>query len=282
MLIHNQFGGNLRRPSSRTNFFFVDTIFAGSPRAGLATVPTLEQRQGRIGTPIRNPYTGALYADGVIPADQITPFARQVLADLPAPTTGAASNNYENLPRSKFYNDKGDLKIDHTFNPGMTAFVRLSQRKLNNFEAPTIPGLSGATATPSAGQPQAAAASLTTSRRPRSSNFASRLAHRGGQDPAGLGGRTCRTSTGSRGCPRTRASPAGSTREHRGYAGSAGSRATRSSRTVHRQPALQLLDARRPPQPQGRLRVSKVDTEIEDFTRVRVDGYSGQFSRPAG
>src|SRR4029450_7267787 len=52
-------------------------------------------------------------------------------------------NNYENLPRSKFYNDKGDLKIDHTVSSQMTAFIRLSERKLNNFEAPTLGGPSG-------------------------------------------------------------------------------------------------------------------------------------------
>src|SRR5205814_4499515 len=38
-----------------------------------------------------------------------------------------------------FYNDKGDLKIAHNFTEKTTAFVRLSQRKMNNFEAPTIP-----------------------------------------------------------------------------------------------------------------------------------------------
>jgi hypothetical protein len=47
------------------------------------------------------------------------------------------------LGNNRFYNDKGDAKIDHRFNDKFSAFVRVSHRKSNNFEAPTIPGLSG-------------------------------------------------------------------------------------------------------------------------------------------
>jgi hypothetical protein len=147
VLIQNQFGGTIGGPiiKDRT-FFFLD--YEGFRRITrslqFGTVPTAAQRAGQLGVAVRNPFTGTVYADGNIPANEITPFARQVLAALVAPTTNATatgfvSNNFENLPRSQFYNDKGDLKIDHNFSQKTTAFVRLSHRKLNNFEAPVIP-----------------------------------------------------------------------------------------------------------------------------------------------
>jgi hypothetical protein len=146
VLIQNQFGGAIGGPiiKDRT-FFFAD--YEGFRRITrslqFGTVPTAAQRAGQLGVPVRNPFTGVVYADGNIPASEITPFARQVLSQLVLPVTnqnavGFVSNNFENLPRSKFYNDKGDVKIDHNFGQATTAFVRVSHRKLNNFEAPVI------------------------------------------------------------------------------------------------------------------------------------------------
>ncbi|MGH9769095.1 MAG: carboxypeptidase regulatory-like domain-containing protein, partial [Blastocatellia bacterium] len=147
VLIQNQFGGTIGGPivKDKTFFFFDYEGFRRITRSlQFGTVPTAAQRAGQLGVPVRNPFTGVVYQDGNIPANEITPFARQVLAALVAPTTnqtatGFVSNNFENLPRSKFYNDKADLKLDHNFSSKTTAFVRLSHRKLNNFEAPTIP-----------------------------------------------------------------------------------------------------------------------------------------------
>ncbi len=147
VLIQNQFGGTIGGPivKDRT-FYFAD--YEGFRRItrslAFATVPTAAQRNGQLGIPVRNPFTGVVYQDGNIPASEITPFARRVLNDLALPTTNATasgfvSNNFEDLPRSKFYNDKGDVKIDHNFSDKTTAFVRVSHRKMNNFEAPTIP-----------------------------------------------------------------------------------------------------------------------------------------------
>jgi hypothetical protein len=146
VLIQNQFGGTIGGPiiKDRTFFFFDYEGFRRITRSlQFGTVPTAAQRAGQLGVPVRNPFTGVVYQDGNIPANEITPFARQVLAALVPPTTNATatgfvSNNYENLPRSKFYNDKADLKVDHNFSAKTTAFVRLSHRKLNNFEAPVI------------------------------------------------------------------------------------------------------------------------------------------------
>jgi Carboxypeptidase regulatory-like domain/TonB dependent receptor-like, beta-barrel/TonB-dependent Receptor Plug Domain len=291
VLIQNQFGGTFGGPIIKDKtFFFVD--YEGFRRITkelvFATVPTLEQRQGRIGTPIRNPYTGALYADGVIPADQITPFARQVLADLPAPTTGAASNNYENLPRSKFYNDKGDLKIDHTFNPGMTAFVRLSQRKLNNFEAPTIPGLSGGNSNAFVRVLNQQAAGGFTYNFTTTSLFEFRLGvsrTEAGKTPPGIGGPNMFDLYGIAGLPTDPSVTGGLNSQNiGGYAGLG----RQSSNPQFQNPFivnprfnLSTLAGRH--SLKAGYEYQKVDTEIEDFhPKYGVDGYSGQFSRPAG
>ncbi len=148
VLLQNQFGGTIGGPiiKDRT-FFFAD--YEGFRRITrtlqFGTVPTAAQRNGQLGTAVRNPFTGEVYADGNIPTNAITPFAQQVLSRLVLPTTNATatgfvSNNFEDLPRSQFYNDKGDVKIDHNFSPRTTAFVRISHRKVNNFEAPVLPG----------------------------------------------------------------------------------------------------------------------------------------------
>ncbi|MEP7336316.1 MAG: TonB-dependent receptor [Acidobacteriota bacterium] len=148
VLVQNQFGGTFGGPIKRDKtFFFAD--YEGFRRITsslfFATVPTAAQRNGQLGVAVRNPFTGEVFADGNIPANQITPFAKSVLAALALPVTnpngtGVGSNNYENLPRSKFYNDKFDIKLDNNFSSKLNGFVRISHRKVNNYEAPVIPG----------------------------------------------------------------------------------------------------------------------------------------------
>ncbi|HMX25426.1 MAG TPA: carboxypeptidase regulatory-like domain-containing protein [Blastocatellia bacterium] len=153
-LIQNQFGGTIGGPiiKDRT-FFFADyegyrRIFR-TLQGNIQTIPTVANRQGILGVDVVAPFdfvdstgktitAGTRFAAGT--AVPMTKFARQVIDAIPLPTSSAASNNYENLPRNKFYNDKGDVKIDHNFNERTNAFVRISHRKVNNFEAPTLPG----------------------------------------------------------------------------------------------------------------------------------------------
>lgn len=150
-LIQNQFGFTFGGPIVKKKaFFFVD--YEGYRRiakqVAFGVVPTADQRAGifrdAAGNPIsiRNPYTGAVYANGIIPAAEMTSFATRVFGELPLPNN-AGANNYVNLPRSQFYNDKGDVKLDFNINDKTTAFVRGSSRKMNNFEAPTIDGIAG-------------------------------------------------------------------------------------------------------------------------------------------
>ncbi len=147
MLQQNQFGATFGGPIVKDKtFFFVD--YEGFRRITrslqFATVPTLDQRNGKLGVPIRNPFTGVVYQDGNIPTNEITAFARSVMNGLTQPVTnptatGFVANNYEDLPRSKFYNDKFDVKIDQNFSARLNGFVRISHRKVNNYEAPVIP-----------------------------------------------------------------------------------------------------------------------------------------------
>jgi hypothetical protein len=142
-LSRNQFGGVFGGPILKDRAFFFANYegFRQVQRTvTFSSIPTAAQRQGIMGKPIRNPLTGEVYADGVVPQALITPFARQVLAGLPDPTRPGISNNFDTLPRRQDDNDKVDVKVDQQFNSATSAFVRFSHRKADNFEPPPIPG----------------------------------------------------------------------------------------------------------------------------------------------
>lgn len=153
-LIQNQFGGTIGGPIVRDKtFFFLN--YEGFRRitrtlqGNITTIPTVANRSGILNVDVVVPFT-FVDANGVTRTAgtrfnagtpvPMTKFAKSVIDLLPQPINGNLTNNYENLPRNQFFNDKGDLKIDHNFNEKTTAFVRLSQRKVNNYEAPTLPG----------------------------------------------------------------------------------------------------------------------------------------------
>ena len=150
-LIQNQFGAAIGGALVKNKMFLFGD-YEGYRRISrtitYATLPDLAMRQGNLGIPIRNPYTGEIYSNGVIPASAISRSAREILADLPAPNRAGAGplgvgNNFESQPRRSDQNDKGDIRYDQYFNSKWTAFVRYSHRLMNNLEPPAIPGPSG-------------------------------------------------------------------------------------------------------------------------------------------
>ena len=149
VFIQNQFGAALGGPIKKDKLFFFGD-YEGLRRVTkaltFATVPTLNDRAARFSTSIRNPLTGAVYADGVLPASAISPFARAVVDALPLPTTSGTSNNYDSLPRAQVYDNKGNARVDYYSGAKMTAFFRYSQREMNIFDPPNIPGPAGGNA----------------------------------------------------------------------------------------------------------------------------------------
>ncbi|MBK9170147.1 MAG: TonB-dependent receptor [Bryobacterales bacterium] len=146
VLIQNQFGAALGGPIVKDRMFFFGN-YEGFRRVSrairFATLPRVENRTGNIGIPIRNPYDGSLYANGVIPASQVNRFALDVLGGLPTPTGAGTANNFQSQPSRTDNSDKGDGRFDYYVNDKMTLFARYSHRELNTFEPPAIPGPSG-------------------------------------------------------------------------------------------------------------------------------------------
>jgi hypothetical protein len=142
----NQFGFTLGGPIVKNRAFFFSDFEGLRERQKFvvfSTLPTMDQRRGVFPTPVTNPLTGATYpANTPLPATAITPFARRVLDELPEPNA-TGGQNYRNLRADRNNSDKMDLKLDGQIRSTMTAFVRLSHRKQNYFQAPEIPGPSG-------------------------------------------------------------------------------------------------------------------------------------------
>jgi len=156
--IQNQFGGTFGGPIWKDHtFFFVDyeglrRIFNNANTA--STLPTANQRNGlfyfnddpSIATnaiPLKNPITGKTYV-GQIPRADMTQFARAVLDALPQPNVpGRIASNYAITPRGTINDNKGDARVDHTFNEHWTIFGRYSEHRLALFDPPGIPGRAG-------------------------------------------------------------------------------------------------------------------------------------------
>lgn len=149
-LIQNQFGATLGGPILKNKLFFF-TDYEGFRYVATAystsTLPTADQRNGKFieqyTIPLKNPFSGAAYSNGVIPQSVQSPFAQGILAALPANTVAGFSNNYTTLARSTEGADKGDFRVDYSESDRLKVFGRFSKQRFNIFTAPGIPGPAG-------------------------------------------------------------------------------------------------------------------------------------------
>jgi hypothetical protein len=142
-LQRNQFGATVGGPIIKNKlFFFAD--YEGfrnlQKTLNFDSIPSLSDRTS-LPVPVVNPLNGTVYAAGT--AIPMTAFAQKVLSQLPAPTGPGRSNDYQQLLLVRDYADKYDVKIDDQINDKMSAFLRFSQRKDNQFYQPDIAGPSG-------------------------------------------------------------------------------------------------------------------------------------------
>ncbi|MEO7135264.1 MAG: TonB-dependent receptor, partial [Vicinamibacterales bacterium] len=96
----NQFGGNLGGPLVKNRAFFFGDVEATRIEQGVlrtGRLLTADERRGVFSTAIRDPLTGANFANNTIPTDRIDPVAARIMGMLPAPNA-AGNNNFIRQP----------------------------------------------------------------------------------------------------------------------------------------------------------------------------------------
>jgi hypothetical protein len=130
-------------PSIATGFLPVDNPCPYNGHNPCNSVNYFGAGLGMAGSATQAALGGTQYLNGQIPTAAITPFARTVLAMLPATTNNNSSNNYVILHPTTNQRDKGDAKIDYDPRSNLRLFARYSQSRVNVFDPGTIPGTAG-------------------------------------------------------------------------------------------------------------------------------------------
>ncbi len=145
----NQFGANFGGPLIKDRlFYFVD--YEGfrqvvSPVA-FASLPTAKERQGILGVDVQDPYNGAIYTRGtsILNSPNISPVSLQVISYLNSlvpidPSITSTTNSYRGTSRFTDNSDKGSLRLDWQASKKDSLFARISDRKENAVNFPTLP-----------------------------------------------------------------------------------------------------------------------------------------------
>jgi hypothetical protein len=291
-LQRNQFGLTVGGPFIKNKlFFFADYEGYRSLQHALAfdTIPTIPERNGSLSVPVVNPATGAVYpANTPIPISSINPFAAKVLSQLPAPTGPGRSNDYQTLLLTRDYADKFDAKVDYQINDRMSAFVRFSQRKDNQFYQPDLTGPSGGSGNGNVRiLDQNAAFSYTWTLTPTSLlDVRLGFSHiTGGKFPPFLGGQTALDQYGLVGLPTAPFLTGGlNTQNIGGYSGVIGRQATNPQfqNPTSWDPKVNYSWIRGRQAFKAGFEMGIIHTEVMDINPVYgLSAYSGSFSKPS-
>ena len=128
--IRNQYGISLGGPIVRDRTFVFANFEGLRERKAitrLARVPSAEFIRGDFRAspgPIRNPRTGLIYPDNIIPVADMDPIGRAIAAYYPAPNTNQAGGNLLSQPVRRNAIDQFVTRIDHQWGSGHSFFGR--------------------------------------------------------------------------------------------------------------------------------------------------------------
>lgn len=209
-LNRNQFGFTFGGPVIRNKTFFFAN-YEGyrevNSQNAFATLPSVALRSGNVGIPVRNPISGMIYPNNMIPASEIIPFARTVASQIPLPTNAAAANNFQTLYRITDFRDKGDAKIDQYVGQKVRAFFRYSQSRLDVFDPGVLGGPVGGEGNGFTKVPILSLAGGATWTLDANTILEARLGYsrsEAGKDPPLIGGPSMEEAYGIRGLPTDR------------------------------------------------------------------------------
>jgi hypothetical protein len=139
ILQRHEFGGTVGGPLPlRQSFYFasVEGIRGRDADTRRAHVPTAAERSGvfRTGAPIRDPFTGTAFPDGVIPASRMSPAGVAAANLYPLPNREDAQANFVSSPAGDRNAIQFTVKTDHTVWSGSPVTARYSFSRDNRHQ----------------------------------------------------------------------------------------------------------------------------------------------------